>query len=475
LVDRNVDATEDGEKTKDVETLLGDPKKAILAIAIPTTVALVAQSAQSLIDAMWVSGLGTDALAAVGIFFPLFFTILGVSTGIGIGAASAISKRVGAGNKAEADRTAAHAMVIALIGGAVTTLVILLFLEPILRVIGSGASEATIQYCIEFALPIVIFSFVFMMTGVLSNALRSEGAAKRSMYVLVMAAIINLIIDPFFIYGYGLGWGMMGAAAATVIAESISMTVMLYWYFVKKNLYLKFRFKGFKFDVSIIKDIFRVGIPASFQMVIISVVSVFMNLLLLKAGGDSGVAVYSSDWRILSVLTIPMMGISIGIVPVCAAAFGARRFDKVKIAYTYALKISILSMIVICAATVILAPQMVYLFTYDPATEYLRGGMAQFLRIAALMLPFMAMGTVAESLFQSLGMGLKSLTSTIFRNFLMIPICYLAMILTTGLTYIWWGVTLSEVIASSFVIVWSFFVLRIIIKEFNYERELARS
>ena len=470
-----MDATEDGEKTKDVETLLGDPKKAILAIAIPTTVALVAQSAQSLIDAMWVSGLGTDALAAVGIFFPLFFTILGVSTGIGIGAASAISKRVGAGNKAEADRTAAHAMVIALIGGAVTTLVILLFLEPILRVIGSGASEATIQYCIEFALPIVIFSFVFMMTGVLSNALRSEGAAKRSMYVLVMAAIINLIIDPFFIYGYGLGWGMMGAAAATVIAESISMTVMLYWYFVKKNLYLKFRFKGFKFDVSIIKDIFRVGIPASFQMVIISVVSVFMNLLLLKAGGDSGVAVYSSDWRILSVLTIPMMGISIGIVPVCAAAFGARRFDKVKIAYTYALKISILSMIVICAATVILAPQMVYLFTYDPATEYLRGGMAQFLRIAALMLPFMAMGTVAESLFQSLGMGLKSLTSTIFRNFLMIPICYLAMILTTGLTYIWWGVTLSEVIASSFVIVWSFFVLRIIIKEFNYERELARS
>lgn len=470
-----MDTADEIEKTKDVETLLGDPKKAILAIAVPTTVALVAQSAQSLIDAMWVSGLGTDALAAVGIFFPLFFTILGVSTGVGIGAASAISKRVGAGNKAEADRTAAHAMIIALIGGAVTTLLILLFLEPLLHAMGAGASETTIRYCREFALPIVIFSFVFMLTGVLSNALRSEGAAKRSMYVLVMAAVVNLILDPFFIYDYGLGWGMMGAAVATIIAESTSMTIMLYWYFIKKDLYLRFNFKGFKFDFSIVKDIFRVGIPAAFQMVIISVVSVFMNLLLLTTGGDDGVAIYSSDWRILSVLMIPMMGISIGIVPVCAAAFGARRFDKVKTAYRYALKISILSMIVIGAATVILAPQMVYVFTYDPATEYLRGGMAQFLRIAALMLPFMAMGTMAESLFQSLGMGLKSLTSTIFRNFLMIPICYLAMIMTTGFTYIWWGVTLSEVVASSSIIIWSFFVLRILMKEFDYEKKLAKA
>ena len=468
-----MDAAEEDEKTKDVETLLGDPKKAILAIAVPTTVAMVAQSVNNLVDAMWVSGLGRDALAAVGLFFPLFFIIIGVSSGIGIGAASAISKRIGAGNKAEADRTATHAIVLVLIGTVIMTILLFVFLEPIIRVFATGAEEGTIQQCLSYGRPIIIFMTIFMLTGVLSNVMRSEGAAKRAMYILILAAVINLILDPFFIYDYGLGWGMTGAAMATVTAECVALAAMFYWYFIKKDMYLRFRFRGFRFEGAIIKDIFKVGIPASFQMTIISVVSIFMNLMLLKAGGDDGVAIYSSDWRIISILTIPMMGIATGIVPVCAAAFGAKRYDKIKIAYTYALKLSVLLMIAVCAITIIFATQMVYVFTYDPGTEYLRGGMAEFLMIAALFLPFMAMGTCAESFFQSLGMGLRSLTSTLFRNFLMIPLCYVAMIATSGLTFIWWGATLAEVIASSFVIVWSFMILRNVMKRFNQPAESA--
>ncbi|MCL2296528.1 MAG: MATE family efflux transporter [Methanomassiliicoccaceae archaeon] len=466
-------AVAEDEKTKEVETLLGDPKKAILAMAIPTTVALVAQAVNNLVDAAWVSGLGRDALAAVGLVFPVFFIIIGVSTGIGIGAASAISKRIGAENKAGADRTAAHAIILVLIGSVIMTILFVLFLEPILRVLGSGAEESTIRECINYGLPIVAFMGVFMVTGVLANILRAEGAAKRSMYVLILAAIINLVLDPFFIYDYGLGWGMTGAAMATVIAESIAMLAMLYWYFVKKDLYLRFRFRGFRFESEIIKDIFKVGIPAALQMTIISIVSIFMNLILLEAGGDDGVAIYSSDWRVLSILTIPLMGIAAGVVPVCAAAFGAKRYDKVKAAYVYALKISVLLMIAVCVITIIFASQMVFAFTYDPGTEYLRGGMAEFLRIAALFLPFMAMGMVAESMFQALGMGMKSLVSTLFRNLLMVPLCYVAMIATTGLTYIWWGATVSEVVASAIVVVWSFYVLRNIIKGFDRKTKPA--
>ena len=468
-----MDAAKEGEKTKEVEALLGDPKKAILAIAVPTIVALGAQSINSLVDAIWVSGLGRDALAAVGLFFPLFFIIIGVSAGTGIGAASAISKRIGAENKADAERAASHSVVLVLIMSVVLTVLLLLFLEPIIRVFATGAEEGTVQQCLSYGRPIVVFMTIFMLTGVISNIMRSEGAAKRAMYILILASIINLILDPFFIYDYGLGWGMTGAAMATITAEGVALVAMFYWYFIKKDLYLRFRFKGFKFDGVIIKDIFKVGIPASLQMTIISVVSIFMNLILLKAGGDDGVAIYSSDWRIISILSIPLMGIATGVVPVCAAAFGAGRYDKVKTAYTYALKLSITLMILICAITIIFASQMVYVFTYDPSTEYLRGGMAEFLMIAALFLPFMAMGSTAESLFQSLGMGLKSLTSTIFRNFLMIPLCYVAMIATAGLTFIWWGATLAEVIASSFVIVWSFFVLRKLLKRFDQRRNPA--
>ncbi|AIZ56232.1 multidrug resistance protein MdtK [Candidatus Methanoplasma termitum] len=446
--------------TKDVEVLLGNPKKAILAMAIPTTIALVAQSVTNLTDAMWVSGLGTDALAAVGIVFPLFFIMVGIGQGIGIGAAAAISKRIGADNKADADRTAAQAVAYMIVASVIVTIVLLIFLEPILRFLGTGASEETIQQCLRFARPMVMFTIVFLAVGVMSNVIRSEGAAKRSMYVVIMVAVINLIIEPFFIYDYGLGWGMTGASLATIVAEAAGIMVIIYWYIIKKDLFLKFRFRGFRFDRLIAKDIFSVGIPAAFQMIVISLVSIFMLRILLMAGGDDGVAIYSSDWRIISILTIPVMGIAMGIVPVCAAALGAERYDKIKDAYNYALKISISLMVVVMIITIIFAPQMNMAFTYSADTEHLRGGMTDFLRIAALFLPFFAMGNCAESLFQSLGMGVRSLTSTIFRNFLMIPLCYAAAVLTSGLTYIWWGASFAEIIASGLVLIWSFYVLR---------------
>lgn len=464
---------EEYEKTKEVETLLGDPKKAILAMAIPTAIALVAQSANNLVDAMWVAGLGRDALAAVGIVFPLFFIIIGISNGIGVGAASAISKRIGAGKKSEADNTATHAMVLILIASLILTLIFLVALEPLIRLMAAGATESTIQACIDYAMPMAISSAVFLVVGVMASILRSEGAAKRSMYILILAAAINIVLDPIFIYDYGLGWGIAGAAWATVLAEAIAVLFMIYWYFIKKDMFLKFKFKGFKFDMPIIKDIFRVGLPASVQMMVMSVVSIFMNIILLQAGGDDAVAISSSDWRIVNVLAIPVMGIATGLVPVCAAAFGARRYDKIKIAYTYSIKIAVLSMVIVSVVTVIFASQILTVFTYDADTEYLRDGMVEFLRIACVFLPFMAMGMAAESLFQALGMGMKSLISTLFRNFLMLPFAYIAMITTTGLTFIWWGTTLAEILGSVFVAVWSVLIMRVLMKEFRLATKSA--
>ena len=466
---------EEDKKTEGVETLLGDPKKAILAIAIPTFVALLAQSANNLINAVWVAGLGPNALAAVGLVFPLFFIFIAISNGLGIGAASAISKRIGAGNKAEADRTASHALVLILIMSVVMTALFLLTLEPMIRLLGAGAEEATIQECINYAFPLVAFMSVIMVVGVLSSILRSEGAAIRSMFVLILAAVINLAIDPFFIYDFGLGWGMTGAAVATVIAESVALVLMIYWYFIRKDLYLKFKFRGFRFESPILRDILKVGIPASFQLMIVSLVVIFMNQILIQAGGDDGIAIYSSDWRLLSILMLPMMGIASGIVPVCAAAYGARRYDKIKVAYMYATKISVLVMTSLMVFTLLFAPEIVYAFTYGEDTEYLRPGMAEFLRISALFLPFVALGAMAESLFQSLGMGTRALASTIFRNFLLIPICYIAMTTTSGLTYIWWGSTLSEITGAVIVAAWGFLTIRTLMKEFRLEKKLSGS
>lgn len=455
---------EEDARTTEVEMLLGNPKKAILAMAIPTTVALMAQAANNLVDAIWVAGLGPGAMAAIGFVFPLFMIIIGISNGIGVGAASAIARRIGRNDKEEADNAASHAIVLVILASLILTPILYFSLEPLLTMISNGF---VVDLSLAYAQPAVMMLFVFMLVGVMSSILRSEGAAKRSMYILIVAAILNMVLDPIFIYddmlfGFGLGMGMAGAAWATVLAESVALVVMMYWYFVKKDLFLRFKFKGFKFNREISSDVFRVGIPASMEMMIISIVSIAMNLILTMAGGDRAVAIYSSDWRILQILMIPLNGIAYAVVPVCAAAFGAKRPDNIKEGYTYSLKISLIAMIVIAVITAVFAEYITMAFTYTEETSVLRPDMVEFLRIACVFLPFLAFGAVSASLFQSLGMGLKSLVATVFRNSLMLPVCYL--LIGSGLTAIWWGVTGAEIAGSMLIGIWCLLVLKELLK-----------
>jgi len=454
------DSMDEDDRTKDVDILLGNPKKAITAMAIPTMVALIAQSANNLIDAMWVSGLGSTQMAAVGFVFAIFFIMIGVGNGIGIGAASLIAKYIGNDDKERADSAATHSIVLILIASAILTIILLVTAKPLLTII---SSPDALDACLEYAYPIILMTAVFLMMGVMSSVLRAEGAAKRSMYILILAAAINIVISPFFIYDYGFGMGLAGAAWSTVLAESVALIVMIYWYFVKKDLFLKFRFRGFRFDGLIVRRTFRVGLPAASEFFIISAVIVIMNLILTKAGGIDAVAIYSSDWRIIQVLMIPLMGISMAVIPVCAAAYGARRNDDIREAYFYSLKIAVAAMLVIAAATALFAGYITMMFTYGEGSAHLHDGLTEFLRIACLFLPFLALGSVSSSLFLSLGMGVRSLISTLFRNTILIPMAYLAM--THGsLTTIWWATTAGEIIGCAVVGLWCFATLRALMK-----------
>jgi len=443
-------------KTKEVEMLLGNPKKAILAMAVPTVVALTAQAVNNLINAVWVAGLGSDAMAAVGIVFSIYFILIGIGNGIGIGAASLISKYIGNDDKKNADNAASQAVVLIIIIGAVVTPMLLLSLGPILTAI---SKPSILNECTEYAFPIVLMGIIFFLTGVISSIMRGEGAAKRSMYILIFAAGLNAVLDPFFIYDIGLGWGLAGAAWAVVIAESVALTIMVYWYFVRKNLFLKFRFKGFRFNREIIKKIVHVGLPAASEFFAVSIAVMVVNVILMgTAIHTDAVAIYSSDWRLIQVLVIPLMGISISVVPVCAAAYGARRIDKIREAYFFSLKISAATMLVIASLTAIFAGQITTLFSYGEA-EHLRGGLTEFLRIACAFIPFMVFGVVSSSLFQALGLGLRSFVSTVFRNAIIIPAAYFAM--TYGsLTTVWWATSAAEITGCVVVGIWCFATLR---------------
>ena len=440
--------------TKDVDTLLGNPKKAMIAMAVPIIIATFVQNANNLIDTIWVAGLGTDALAAVGLVFPIFFIIISIGNGIGIGSSSAIARFLGLGDRDSAQRTAAQALALGVIGSLALSVVLLVFEKPLFETMGAGDA---MDACLQYATPIFITFPIAILSGIMSNLLRSEGASKKSMYSQLLAAVINMCIDPFFIYDYGLGLGLAGAAWATALSMVFSLLLQCYWYWVRKCTFLKISFRKFRLDWELDKAILRVGFPASIEMIAIALTSMVANIIVIEVAGTDGVAVYSSSWKIIEFLMIPIMGIGSAVVPVCAAAFGMRKFENIRTAYIYSIKVITLIVLAEAAVVLLAADQIVTMFTYDPSTEMLRGDMAYGIRISCAFLVFVPWGFVSAGMFQALGMGTKSMVSSIFRNFLSIPLC---LLIATDMTTFWYGVVAAEIIGTFVVGIWGLLVLR---------------
>ena len=451
------------QNTKGVDTLLGNPRKAIIAMSVPLIIAMIAQSANNLIDAVWVAGLGPDALAAVGFIFPLFFIMIGFGNGIGIGASSAIARHIGRRDKESVDSTATQAVVLLVIITIIMTAVMLIFQRDLLAVMGAGQ---TLDLCVEYGTPIFAMTLVFFLNGLLSNLLRSEGAARRAMITQILAAVINIILDPFFIYDYGLGLGMAGAAWATIVAVTVSLFVILFWFFVKKDTYIRFRARHIRLQRATVADILRVGIPASLEMIVMSLFSIVINLIIVSSDrGTDGLAIFSSTWRIIQMLMIPNMAIGGAVVPVFGAAYGARRFDKIREAYFYALKVCTVIMIVLVIITLIAADGMVIMFTYSDSVSYLKGDMTSCLRILSLFLPFMSWGFIGAGLFQSMGLGLYSFICTFVRNGLQVPAAWILLEAIGTMASITWGIVSMEILGSILGGLWSLLLLRSLIRK----------
>ncbi len=446
--------------TKGTELLMGNPKKAMIGMMVPVIVAMTFQSLNSVINSVWVTGLGPDALAAVGIVFPLFIIILSVGNGIGVGASQTVAMYIGMKDKKGADRAAAQALVMTILGGIAVAIILVAFLNPLLTFMGG---DTIFDVCYAYAFPIVLFAPVMMLSALFSNLLRAEGAAKKSMAIQIFAATLNLIIDPFLIYkpfGLGFGLGISGAAYGTVIAMFASMLVGLYWFKKKDGTFLTLTLKKFEFDSVICKQIFKVGIPASLEMMIVSLVAIIMNNILLWAGGSDAVAVYANSWRIINILMIPLMSTGSAMIPVCAAAFGAKRFDRVRETYRFTLKLVLVIMLILSVITFFTAEYMVTIISYTEETIHLRGDMTRLMRVACFFLPFASWGFTASALFQSLTLGTYSLVCTLIRNLMQLPLCVYFFTVGGSLDYIWWGIAAGQITGSVVAGIWGEFVLR---------------
>ncbi|MBA2852014.1 putative MATE family efflux protein [Methanococcus maripaludis] len=443
--------------TKGVQNLLGDPKKAIVKISLPMVIAMSFQSLYNVIDAIWVAGLGSDALAAIGLFFPFMFAIMAISNGVGIGGSSAISRRIGQNNKDAADNIAVHSIVLGIIIG-----ILLIGVIPFLGAIFSliGASGITVTMAVEYSTILFGGAVVLLFTNIANAILRGEGDTKRAMYAIILGSVLNIVLDPIFIYV--LNMGVAGAAWATLLSLVITGILFVYWLFIKKDTFLKISFEKFKLDFNIVKEIFSIGLPASISHLTMAFSMFLLTAIVAKAGGNDGIAVFSTGWRIVSMGTIPLVGLATGVTVVTGAAYGSANPEKLEISYKYALKMGILVETIIAALILVFENQITYLFTYSENSVHILEGLLVFLKYMFLFYPTLPLGMLTAAMFQGVSKGNNSLFISLLRTIILqIPMAYtFGIIFNQGLTGVWFGMILGHVIAVSIAYLLGIYTIR---------------
>jgi len=440
------------DETQGVAILKGDPKRAIWKLSGPLIVAMLLMSSYNVVNAIWVAGLGSDALAAVGFISPVYMVIMGLGLGIGAGSTSAIARRIGADDRTGASNNAVHALLIAIILSAIITVPLVLYAEPLALLFGAGT---TAGLAASYGQIIFSGSFFIIFANVAYGVLRAEGDTKRTMYAMVAASVLNMILDPILIYGLGLG--IAGAAWGTVISLAAVTVVLLYWFFVKKNLFVCLSWKVFIPSRSVTKDILAVGVPASVEYLAMSILSIILNLVLVVVATTDAVAVFSVGFRVLSFGIIPVVAIGTAVVSVVGAAYGARHYEKIRITHTFGILFGIGIALCVSVITWVFAYQIASIFSYSSESAHLYPDIAALLGVMCLIYPFVPLGIMSSSVFQGVGKGPTSLFLTIMRSLVFAAVFafVFAILLGWGEKGVWWGMVVGEIAGGLLAFAWA--------------------
>ena len=306
--------------------------KLIVGLAVPTVISMLVTSVYNMADTFFVSHINTQASAAVGIVFPVMSIIQACGFTLGMGGGSLVSVRLGQKRNDEANQIASTAFFTALAIGALITILGNIFSAQFLSLV--GASETVLPYARDYARYIFWGAPLMCASFVLNNVLRSEGKAFFSMIALTSGGIINIALDPIFIYVLGLG--ISGAAIATLVSQSISFMILLSW-FLRGKAVCRMNIKFYKPTGAILGKTVWTGIPSLARQGLASVATILLNTAAIKYG-DAAVAAMAICGKIIWFVASLMVGIGQGFSPVSGYNFGAKRYDRVKAAYFFMLK-----------------------------------------------------------------------------------------------------------------------------------------
>ena len=369
--------------------------KALLSLGLPTMTGMLINALYNLADAYFVGGLGTVQMGAVTVAFPLGQVVVGLGLLFGNGAAAYLSRLLGRGDRDTANKVASTALYGGVSLGAVVILFSLIFLEPVLQ--RAGAIESVMPYAAAYARIYIVFSIFNVFNVTMNNIVSSEGAAKTAMCALMAGAVLNVALDPVFIYTLDLG--VTGAAIATAISQMVS-TLLYLCYILRKKSVFHFSIKACRFGKEVMPEILKIGIPTLIFQLLTSL-SVAMINGAAKEYGSSALAAMGPVTKIMSMGTLIVFGFLKGFQPVAGFSYGAKKFDRLREAIRTAILWSTIFCVIFGLVTAAFPGQIMSLFTKEDAEMIRAGSIA--LRANGLSFILFGFYTVYSFLFLVMG------------------------------------------------------------------------
>jgi len=383
--------------------------------SIPTIIGMVIIALYNFVDTIFVGKvIGPDAIAGLTIVLPVIIVIVAIGLLTGVGAASIISRSLGKGDKEKAVIAGGDSIVLNTVLNIITIVPIYIYSEKILVFL--GASSEVLPYARDY-LNIMLLGFVFLSFSVNgTNLIRAEGKPRASMYEMIIGSILNIILDYLFIVVFG--WGVKGAAIATVISHIASSTYIIA-FFISKSSIFKLKLKMFKINRSISRRILTIGTPSFLMEIIGSVMFLLFIRTVQQYGGDVYITITGIGIRIIDLIFMPLLGVSQGLSPLVGFNYGAKLYPRVKKvlreAFIWTSFITLLGFIIM----VIFPESLIGIFTSDISVIEKGAGP---LRMIAMLAPLWSFPILGSTFFQAIGKPRPSLVITLSRDlFFFIP------------------------------------------------------
>ncbi|MCI6212441.1 MATE family efflux transporter [Bacteroides heparinolyticus] len=429
-----------GQKTP---TALGTESigRLLMQYAVPAIIAMTASSLYNMVDSIFIGqGVGTMAISGLALTFPLMNLSAAFGSLVGVGASTLISVRLGQKDYDTAQRVLGNVFVLNILLGMVFMIVMLAFLEPILYFF--GGSDQTVGYAREYMQIILLGNIITHLYLGLNAVLRSSGHPQKAMYATVGTVIINTILDPLFIYGFG--WGIRGAAIATVLAQLLALAWQ-FKLFGNKDELLHFHRGIFRLKRKIVFDSLAIGMSPFLMNLAACFIVILINQGLKRHGGDLAIGAYGIVNRLVFIVVMIVMGLNQGMQPIAGYNFGARQYERVnkvlKLTIIYATGVTSLGFLV----GMLVPDVVVSIFTSDAE---LIGLSANGLRIVVMFFPIIGFQMVTSNFFQSIGMAGKAIFLSLTRQMLILLPCLLILPQFFGVEGVWYSMPVSDLLAS---------------------------